>query len=838
MRGRGLTLVLLLILPGVVAVGFSRLLGSPGSILADPSRPSIDYARPDSVRPIGNDLTTVFLPRFVRIVDRVWRHGRLPRWDDSGFGGRPMIGNPQAGMFYPPVWLAYAVGAPAALGWLTVAHLVFAGLGVYGLCRSQGVSRLGSSVAGGCFEVCPYLVAHVCEGHYPHVWTVCWYPWAFWAALRAVEGSVAGVFALPIVLALGFLAGHPQEWYYLVVALSVWWAVLVAGRLRARGLASGAMWLGLWGVVLAMSLAFAAVEVVPVNAAQPWTLVTSVIPLRFISRYHLRGINGFQLLNPFALGGPAEYFGPDNYWETVVSIGVAPLFLGFLGGWRHPDRRVARRWGWLVLLSVVFAVGRSLGLFSIAYAILPGMDRFRVPGRTLFLGSLGACVLVGMGVDVVQRSREFASRWGRIRLELMVAAVVIWLLVVGTGVFPEPARPSGRRLDERGVVFSGEAGRWKDETPVALRSVMAARSILKEPVFSLGLLGMVAILALDARRRWPRVVTASALAALGLFEVSWEARSVLVCARMETFARGAEFGEEVRRNHDPSTGPIRVSTLDSAYSDLRAALDRVEKTNVNDGFQIQTAADFYERLYPYLDPAGARDEVERPMDRPAAVRNDLVARRVLDLMGVRRMILNPRRDGASRGPCAARQRRPRESLNTSALPMAYVVPAVHLIESPPRGRRWVPEGFDPRAAVAMPTDPLPPGPRARFRPARWSGAWEDRDPDRVELHVTTEAPGLLVVANTWMPGWSAVVDGVPAQVLRGNHCQQVVPLVGAGDHRVLLRYEPPGLARGACISAAALLGWGVFGVLAWLRSRRLRPNRAACGATIPASGSP
>ena len=218
MRGRGLSLGILLILPGVIAVGFSHLLISPGSILADPVRPSIDYARPDAVRPLGNDLTTVFLPRFIRTVDRVWRHGRLPRWDDSGFGGRPMIGNPQAGMFYPPVWLAYALGSPSALSWLTVVHLTFAGAGVYVLCRAQKVSRLGSLAASGCFELCPYLVAHLVEGHYPHVWTVCWYPWAFWATLRASCGSPLGIIGLPVILALGFLAGHPQEWYYLVVA--------------------------------------------------------------------------------------------------------------------------------------------------------------------------------------------------------------------------------------------------------------------------------------------------------------------------------------------------------------------------------------------------------------------------------------------------------------------------------------------------------------------------------------------------------------------------------------------------------------------------------------------
>ncbi len=46
-------------------------------------------------------------------------------------GRRPMAGNPQAGMAYPPVWVAWWLRAPAALGWLTVAHLLWGGLGTY-----------------------------------------------------------------------------------------------------------------------------------------------------------------------------------------------------------------------------------------------------------------------------------------------------------------------------------------------------------------------------------------------------------------------------------------------------------------------------------------------------------------------------------------------------------------------------------------------------------------------------------------------------------------------------------------------------------------------------------
>ncbi len=76
--------------------------------------------------------------------------------------------------------------------------------------------------------------------------------------------------------------------------------------------------------------------------------------------------------------------------------------------------------------------------------------------------------------------------------------------------------------------------------------------------------------------------------------------------------------------------------------------------------------------------------------------------------------------------------------------------------------------IDPREAVLMAGDPLlPAGSRQPFTPAVWSS----NDPDRSCLNVTTEAPGLLVVADTWMPGWEAQDNGRPVRLHRGNHAQ-------------------------------------------------------------------
>ena len=108
------------------------------------------------------------------------------------------------------------------------------------------------------------------------------------------------------------------------------------------------------------------------------------------------------------------------------------------------------------------------------------------------------------------------------------------------------------------------------------------------------------------------------------------------------------------------------------------------------------------------------------------------------------------------------------------------------------------------AAVLMDIDPLrnvAAGLRQPFTPAEWA----TDDPDRPVLCVTTAAPGLLVVADTWMPGWSALVDGLPVPVLRGNHSQRVIPLVNPGRHTIALRLRPPGFVLGCALRASPYL---------------------------------
>jgi hypothetical protein len=100
--------------------------------------------------------------------------------------------------------------------------------------------------------------------------------------------------------------------------------------------------------------------------------------------------------------------------------------------------------------------------------------------------------------------------------------------------------------------------------------------------------------------------------------------------------------------------------------------------------------------------------------------------------------------------------------------------------------------------------------------------------NRVSLTVEADRPTVVLLRDTWTPGWTARVDGRPAPVLRANGLHRAVP-IPAGSSEVVLSYWPPGLTAGLLIALLALAALVALETASALRSRR---NRAAASATI------
>jgi hypothetical protein len=78
------------------------------------------------------------------------------------------------------------------------------------------------------------------------------------------------------------------------------------------------------------------------------------------------------------------------------------------------------------------------------------------------------------------------------------------------------------------------------------------------------------------------------------------------------------------------------------------------------------------------------------------------------------------------------------------------------------------------------------------------------EPERVELEIDSTEPALLILTDSFYPGWVATIDGREAEILRANGLYRAI-VVAPGDERVSFEYRPASLRWGIAVSLASLL---------------------------------
>jgi hypothetical protein len=91
---------------------------------------------------------------------------------------------------------------------------------------------------------------------------------------------------------------------------------------------------------------------------------------------------------------------------------------------------------------------------------------------------------------------------------------------------------------------------------------------------------------------------------------------------------------------------------------------------------------------------------------------------------------------------------------------------------------------------------------------------------RVTIDATTNEAGILVLAESYYPGWKAYVDGNETTLLKANHFYRAVEL-SKGDHIVEFIYDPLSFRVGMIVSSATLV---ILGFVSAILCLRRRPN--------------
>jgi len=699
--------------------------------------------------------------------------GTFPAWNPHALAGTPLFANLEVAWLSPfslPLWvlpLDYGLGVAAAL------KLWVAGFGTYLLVRELRLGFWPALVAAISFTLCAFNVVWLTYGVFVSV--AAWLPWALWLSERIVrDGRSRDGWWLAVVVLLVLVGGHPGTQVHVLAGVALYAAVrtaTLAGPDRAQRLRG----LGLVGAALAVGGLLAAVVLVPAAEAAKGTFGAllrqdgaTALPGTHVPAGALR-----TALFPEWWGRPVEQFsgGGSYFRERTFYAGAIPLVLAALalftpGGWRRKAP-----FALLGVLGALIAVHTPIVYPAVVH--LPLFDQIQNQ-RILLWFLFAVAVLAAFGLEAALA--EPASR--RVRVVLAVA------LLAGLAV-------AATQLGGDGA--ANALGYVIHRTARARHATLALASVAWWTIFAAAL---AAVLLLVARR--PR----GALLAGGLV-------ALLVALDLFHFAAGYNpMGPRalVVPRQTPAVAYLERHRDDGRILGLGAALPADWSTvyGLRDvrGYDAPEPTLRFARLWSLVE---ATDPSSFASPTPTGLK-------VLGMLGARYVVADPGIGSSLPELTVAYSGRDATVFeNRQALPRAFVPASVEaLYEEQTELAAVAAPSFDPRVQAVVPQQalggaPAPNGGVGTVRVAREGNA-------SVTLDAQLDRPGLVVLDDQYMSGWSVSVDGRPARVVPTDVVLRGV-VVPAGRHEVAWRYRVPGLPLGAALSLAgalALLAWGLL----------------------------
>jgi hypothetical protein len=717
------------------------------------------YVQPQPVADIG-DLITAFYP-FRTLAATSVRSGILPLWNPYILAGAPFLANSQSALFYPLTAFYYVLGLPAAWTFALIIRMFLSGLFMWLFVRSIGATQAGAIFSGIVFAGCGFMTAW--QGQ-PMGDAAMWLPLIFYAVRRLRrDGSLGWIALTAIAFAMPVLAGHPETAAHLMLAGTAWalWLWIAPPDAAHRDFKyflkfciAGSLALGLASVQILPTLEWLR-EIGNTLDAQ-WPPLPLHAAFGIVSRDILR--------SPNSAGVPVP--------EAAAYVGMITLLLCPLAAF-HKSRTAA---AFLALLTAI-ACAAAYGIEPV-HSILARVPVLKAikNWRAILIASFGVAALGGLAVSALEERR------GRLRAAVLTTATLAALIL---------------------VVYE-------------LQQATAFRvEFMRRPSFSRALL-----LAAAAPVFWKL---------FGGLRGNTFGFAVCGLAAFDLITFGYGYTSFASPNDIFPDAPV----FDFLKSHTDAIHYRVAK--VRDPYPLNSplmyglaAVDGYDvrllRIRQFCADYSTNLQSELSFDWDAfPLQND----RRLDMLNIRYFVVYSedqeftRFKQPDRYTMVFKQGHVAVFENRRALPRAFTVPlrgVEHIAELSKQLDRVKDPSFDPEQVVTTSAlIPAAAGTNTALTSFESNVEVVAADANSYGFRTRGTAPAVLVVSQTYYPGWRAFVDGRETPVFDADYALTGFA-IPEGQHEVRFEFAPRSVRIGLSftLSSVALLA----GMLSWDRVRR------------------
>jgi hypothetical protein len=756
----------------------------------------------DAGVPFFRDLGPYFYPIRFSLAQSL-RVGELPLWDRHMGMGFPLLADFQSAPFYPPHLVFLFVSFFDAIRILFVFHYLVSALGAYALGRQWGYPAYLSATAAFLFTFGGIIVS--LTNVLNHFQTAVWLPWLILAGERAMRFySGKNLLTLSGVGLIQFLAGSPELY---AISLVLLYISMVAAAKESNALS----YLKPFALIILANTLIAGVSMVqllptlelfvqsrrPTNIPYHEATAWSLSPVSLVNLFILDKEVDRSLFN-----GVRLFFGRDIPFLVSLYMGQLCVF-GLCSWFSHARRFEKLVLSSLVLLGLALALGKHSLIYSFLLAYVPLFSLFRFPEKFVFLVYPLLIIITLRGFHAFVTSEDGTHKKSlRLFCVIVVSLTTIYcacllrpdyffaLLHWADLVKPasiEEILPSLLFSLERQILLS---------VALLLILFLYQRRTLGPPVFRMLIVALVFIDLTSAHRQFQFLVRP------GLVTDNPKIISISDSQRYRLFS-GL-----------PNLHPSVFTMRDRAFPEVAEAVWSSLVPNIGVFYDVD-----------YMQEIDALSRA--PYDVFLKTANNLSPEKFYSLLGALNVKYISSYSPLPAGEVELVRHFPEYPLWLYELrrvvPRVYVVSAVeHEINPGKALERLASEDFDALATVLVDESVSlgnKGGVQAEARILEYGN-------HRVNIQASLDSPGILVLADSFYPGWSAYVNGRQEKIYRANLFFRAVPL-SAGTHSVEFRYEPRSFAIGRAVSIVTLSLIVAVSMLLYMRKRRRKPTAQA-----------
>ena len=749
-------------------------------------------------------------------------------WTDSMFGGMPTtaISTQNGGDATQGIYNLLLTGKRPAT------YLFIALLGAFLLMLALGVSwplALGGAVA---IAFCSYNFQIIQVGHNTKMQAIAFFPWVLAALVytyRSIESKsrwlakvLLGAVLFSLALSMQIKANHQQITYYLAILVMLYALVEFIDILRKRKDRIGRFFIAsaLLLVVGGVGIATNVNKLLPLAKYTPntmrggseltqegavkgggldldyataWSYGWEELPNMMIPNFN--GGSSSQAVDPsksetikllrqagqsnlreIAKGLPL-YWGPQPFTAGPMYMGAITMFLFILGLFLYKGKD---KW-WLIvgtIIAILMAVGNHFMAFTkLCFNVLPLYNKFRTVSMALVVLQVTLPVLGFLTLDHIVRDgydRKSFLRKSGIAFALTGGLCLLFFLIPTlAGDFTSAADAGQQDI----LVEAFQADRialLRQDALISFFLIAGAWALLLWASLS------------EKKNPIRKVIASLAICALVLVNMFTVGKRYL---NADHFTTPKDFNKPfaerpvdqmIKADPDPS---YRV--LDLSVNVFNSAVPSYHHKSVG-GYspaKLQRYQDLIEhyltgeinKIYGVLQTAETIDDIENGMpDTP-----------VLNALNTRYIILDGEYPPV---------------VNANAFGNAWFVDEVVKAATPDEEIAFLGSVDLKRQAVIGKDMSV-----STFAPADTTDAivLTSYAPNELKYHYSAAADRLAVFSEIYYPdGWKAEVDGKPVDVVRADWTLRAAELP-AGEHDVVMRFEPKSYAVGANISRAS-----------------------------------